>query len=44
MDALHIAAALSVGATEFITNEKLGKSIHRTPSIKMISIHPTSKA
>ncbi|MFB2923550.1 MULTISPECIES: type II toxin-antitoxin system VapC family toxin [Aerosakkonema] len=44
MDALHIAAALSVGATEFITNEKLEKSIHRTQSIKVISIHPSSKA
>lgn len=39
MDALHIASAISVGATEFITNEKLEKSIHRTQSIKMISIH-----
>ncbi len=39
MDALHIAAALSVGATEFITNEKPEKSIHRTQSIKVISIH-----
>ncbi|MDH6098622.1 PIN domain-containing protein [Anabaenopsis sp. FSS-46] len=39
MDALHIAAALSVEATEFITNEKPERSIHRTPSIKMISIH-----
>lgn len=39
MDALHIGAALSVAATEFITNEKPARSIHRTPSIKMISIH-----
>jgi hypothetical protein len=42
MDALHIAAALSVGAMEFITNEKPGKSINRTQSIKIISIHPSS--
>lgn len=42
MDALHIAAAVSVGATEFITNEKPLKSIHRTQSIKVISIHPSS--
>ena len=41
MDALHIAAAVSVGATEFITNEKPHKSIHRTQSIKVISIHPS---
>jgi predicted nucleic acid-binding protein len=40
MDALHIAAAVSIGATEFITNEKLDKSIHRTRSIKIISIYP----
>jgi predicted nucleic acid-binding protein len=38
MDALHIAAALAVGAEEFITNEKPEKSIHRTPSIRVISI------
>ncbi|BAI88239.1 hypothetical protein, fragment [Limnospira platensis NIES-39] len=42
MNALHIAAAVSVGATEFITNEKPLKSIHRTQSIKVISIHPSS--
>jgi predicted nucleic acid-binding protein len=39
MDALHIASAISLGATEFITNEKPERSIHRTQSIKMISIH-----
>ncbi|MBP0030399.1 type II toxin-antitoxin system VapC family toxin [Roseofilum sp. Guam] len=38
MDALHIAAAVSVGATEFITNEKPQKSIHRTQSINVISL------
>lgn len=42
MDAFHIAAASLVGAEEFITNEKPEKSIHRTPSIKIISIHPQS--
>ncbi|PSB27097.1 type II toxin-antitoxin system VapC family toxin [Chlorogloea sp. CCALA 695] len=41
MDALHVAAAVSVGATEFITNEKPNKSIHRTQSIQVISIHST---
>jgi predicted nucleic acid-binding protein len=35
MDALHIAVA--VGAEEFITSEKPEKSIHRTPSIRIIS-------
>lgn len=39
MDALHVAAAVSVEATEFITNEKPNKSIHRTKSIQVISIH-----
>lgn len=38
MDALHVAAALSVNATELITNEKPTKSIHRTQSISLISI------
>ena len=40
MDALHIAAAISVNADEFITTEKLNKPIHRTKSIKLISIYP----
>lgn len=38
MDALHIAAAVAVGAEEFITNEKPQKSIHHTLSIRVISI------
>lgn len=38
MDALHVAAAVLVGATEFITNEKPEKSIHRTKSIQVVSI------
>lgn len=42
MDALHVAAAVSVGATEFVTNEKPNKSIHRTQSIQVISIHSSS--
>jgi predicted nucleic acid-binding protein len=41
MDALHVMAAVSVGATEFITNEKPEKSIHRTNSIRVISIYPS---
>lgn len=40
MDALHIAAAVSVGAVEFITTEKAKSSIHRTNSIRIISISP----
>ena len=38
MDALHIAAAVKTGASEFITSEKPSKSIYRTPSISVISI------
>ncbi len=36
MDALHIAAALSVGATEFITTEKQTKPMYRVSEIKII--------
>jgi predicted nucleic acid-binding protein len=39
MDALHIAAANLMNATEFITSEKPQKSIHRTKTIQVISIH-----
>ena len=39
MDALHVAAAVSVGSDEFITSEKRNKSIFRTTSIQMVSIH-----
>jgi hypothetical protein len=38
MDALHIAAAVETNSDEFITSEKLSKSIHRTRSISLISI------
>ena len=40
MDSLHIAAAISVNADDFITTEKINKPIHRTKSIKLISIYP----
>ena len=40
MDALHVAAAVSVGVVEFITYEKSEKSIYRTKSIQVISVHP----
>jgi predicted nucleic acid-binding protein len=40
MDALHIAAAVSVSAVEFMTYEKPEKSIYRTKSIRVISIRP----
>ncbi|MFK0734515.1 MAG: type II toxin-antitoxin system VapC family toxin [Gloeotrichia echinulata GP01] len=38
MDALHVAAALSVGAEEFMTTEKKTKPMFRVSSIKVISI------
>jgi predicted nucleic acid-binding protein len=38
MDALHIAAANSIGAEEFITTEKPTKPMFRVSSIKLISI------
>lgn len=38
IDALHVTAAVIVGASEFVANEKLEKSIHRTKSISVISI------
>lgn len=40
LDALHVAAAVSVGAEEFITNEKPQQSIYRTQSIRIISVRP----
>jgi hypothetical protein len=38
IDALHVAAAISVQADELVTTEKLSKSIHRTTAIKVVSI------
>lgn len=38
IDALHIAAAVLLGANELVTIEKPQKSIHRTKSIKVVSI------
>lgn len=38
MDALHIAAALSIGAEEFITTEKRTKPMFRVMELQMISI------
>lgn len=40
MDALYIAAAVSVNATEFVTYEKPEKSIYRTKSIQVVCIRP----
>lgn len=38
IDALHVAAAASAGATELITTERLQRSIYRAQSIKVTSI------
>lgn len=38
MDALHVAAAVLLGADELVTIEKPTESLHRTQSIKVISI------
>jgi predicted nucleic acid-binding protein len=38
MDALHIAAAILVGAEEFITTEKPTKPMYRVTSIKVVSL------
>ncbi len=38
MDALHVAAALSVGAEELVTTEKRTKPMHRVTSINVVSL------
>jgi predicted nucleic acid-binding protein len=40
IDALHVAAALSVGADEILTTERLEKPIHRVTEIRIRSLHP----
>jgi hypothetical protein len=40
MDALHVAAALSLGAQEFVTSERGEKPINRVTSIPIRTIHP----
>ncbi|NET42544.1 MAG: type II toxin-antitoxin system VapC family toxin [Okeania sp. SIO2B3] len=39
IDALHVAAAISVNADELITTEKPSKPMHRVTQIKVISIY-----
>ena len=39
VDALHIAAALRLGAEEFYTSEKPGKPMFRVRELKIISLH-----
>jgi len=40
MDAFHICAAVSTSSDELITTERLGRSIHRTKAVRVVSIHP----
>ncbi|MGH2560889.1 MAG: type II toxin-antitoxin system VapC family toxin [Thermomicrobiales bacterium] len=42
LDALHVAAAIQLGAEELITTERLQKPIHRVTEIKIVSIHPSA--
>ncbi len=44
LDALHVAAALAVGADELITSEKPGKPIHRVRGITVRTIHSPQMA
>ena len=43
MDALHVAAAASVGADELITSEKPSRSIHRARCVRVVTIHPEAR-
>lgn len=38
MDAIHVAAALQVEATQLITTEKLTKPIHRVTEIQIVAV------
>ena len=40
MDALHVAAAVDVGARELATTEKSEKPLHRATEVTVRSIHP----
>jgi predicted nucleic acid-binding protein len=43
MDALHIAAALSVGAEESVTSERSEKPINKVTAITVRTIHPLNQ-
>ena len=42
--ALHVAAAISAGATEFVTTERRDKPIHRVRAIQVVTIYPAAEA
>lgn len=43
MDALHVVAAVSVGAEELVTTEKPARSIHRARAVKVVTIYAASE-
>ena len=40
LDAIHVTAARSAGAAELVTTERPTTRIHRTTSVRAVSIHP----
>lgn len=42
MDALHVAAAVLVGADELVTTERPGRPLFRVTTISIRSIHPSA--
>jgi predicted nucleic acid-binding protein len=42
MDALHVAAAISIGADELVTTERREKPIHRVQGVHVISVRRES--
>lgn len=40
MDALHVVAAALVGATELVTCEKPGRSIHLAQATRVVTLYP----
>lgn len=40
IDALHVAAAVALGADELVTTERPGKSLLRVTTLPILSIHP----
>lgn len=39
MDALHVAAAMQVGADELVTTERPTKPIHRARGVRVVTIY-----
>ena len=43
MDALHVAAAALIGASELVTCEKPGRSIHLAQAVQVVTLHPAGE-